>query len=345
MKNSAEYFYQLTEYFYNSYKHYLYISTSFTEFITVTENEGIYYHKYDHITKTFSAKNVTGPTKHRKGGMNINGIYIVAGYSNYNIKIYDMNNLKKYPPTPTIKLLKTTTPSYIVYQCFLQNYKNAFCTNPAGFVYKYNLETLEESIFYYEKDSPFTTGIESWSGDIIVISPGKISILSSGGVLINSHEYVALPAITSIAEITPGIFLSADGNYGCFWHNLSDPYNIPVSTRYLYHTDYFYASVISLHSYPGSFAYGGVKSDQKGFIGIQYYFGTIERLNLGKVGCSITVIKEIKSGVLLYGGNQHCKICIWKYAYYYQDHPLYHDPYCFNSPVSDNISDFIGVPI
>ena len=334
----------MREYFYNSYKHYLYKSSSLTEFCTVTENEGIYYQKYNSNTKTFSRENVTGLTKHGKGEMNINGIYIVGGYSNYNIRIYDMNTLREN--TPTVKLLKTTSPSNIVYQCFLQNYKNGFCTNPAGYVHKYNLETLQESMFFYKYESPFTTGIESSSGNIIVMSPGKIYILNSGGVLINIHEYDGLPAVNNIAEIASGIFISADENYGCFLHNLFDPYNIPDSSRFIYETDIFYASIVSLHSSQGDFAIGG-KALNKGFIQIHHYdnlLGTKKYADLGENGCIITVIKEIKTGVLVYGGNEYCQICIWKYSFFL-DHPLTHDPYCFDPPVADNISDFVALPI
>ena len=134
-----------------------------------------------------SSTHISDGSVHMKGAINLDGIAIIAGNNNQNVKIY---NITKGSP-PTFNILATKIHTNHVYSCFLHNYENAICIDSAGYAMKYNLHTLLQSDFYYAGNEALYSGIQTRDKLVILgdLFGGKIYILDEYGNQIDIHLY------------------------------------------------------------------------------------------------------------------------------------------------------------
>ena len=289
---------------------------------------------------------------HKKGGMNEDGIYVVAGGSSNNVKIYDMKYYN-YPDNK-IKLLNTFSHSDYVYECFFKNSTSALCSDNDGYIKEYDLSnphSIPTPTIVNKTPilSSLVSCIETKDKKYIIAGGHqKLYILDAeDGTLIYSLDYEVNEGdfIYQIAEVRPNILVTAD-YYRVSLHDIGNIENIPASIRLPDIGDYY--SVIALESNSGDFAIGGrASSTGLGFVYIHHLDEdnqTITTLkyvnNIQGPDCDIRVIKELKRGSIIFGGTKECiEICLWNYAAIpSQDH------LCWDDQIDKSIYDILGVP-
>ena len=109
-----------------------------------------------------------------------------------------------------------------------------------------------------------------------------------------------------------------------------------------------YRTVIALKSNLGDFAIGGKSSNiNRGFAYIEHLEEdnqTITNLkyvdNIQVNGCGIMIIKELKRGTIIFGGDSFCReMCLWIYAAIPSQLPL-----CWDDQIDGYVHDIVGVP-
>ena len=319
-------------------------------FCSIFWNEGIFYWYFDEQSKSFKNIQLTeglSNLEHRGGAISMEGIYIVAGGENMNVKIYNMAiPNQSYPST---QLLKVAEHTDYVNLCFKFDYEEVICIDDSGYAYKYKYKTLAKEIFYSNTEERIISGVRTEDGLVILGgNEGKLIILDAQGNLIKLYEYPSIRKVNQIAEVREGsLLLTADGDFGCYLHDMRDPY-FPVSQQ-IFSGGNWNMAITSLTSNSADFAIGGWRksSTSKGFVSIYRLSDDNTQAdllrsldNIEREGCCIYVIKEIKTGILIIGGNYACEeICLWNYANLWTDS----DAYCWDDLTDDYISDFIAI--
>ena len=311
-------------------------------FWCITE-KGISLWQRKESTNIFENRTNYFPTKyHGKGVTTSDGKYIVGGYGDEDAKIYYITSRLIQNP-PTIELLNTFPHNYFVFICFKYENIYALCADWDGEVKKYNLLTLQQSNFYYKSSERFYSGIQLQNKLVIIGSSlGKLYILDKEGNEQAVQEYRETQnkdKVWEIAEIRENIIITADGT-DVYLHNINNLQNI-ISSKLLdsYYTD----AVISL-SRANYFAIGGGKRNSKGFLDILYLLSdnTIDHKKtrtkdyLEGAECTITTIKEMRSGIIIFGGYSCTMMCIWDYGAFSQQIPL-----CWQVLSDATIVDFV----
>ena len=325
------------------------------QFFTMTYNDGISLWEYEKESEEYKSNQMITYEEngyHRRGGMNEEGIYVAAGYVSNNVKIYDMKYYNY--PDHKIKLLNTFSHSHYVFECFFKNSVCAMCCDYDGYIKEYDLSNPHSiptpTIFNKTTD---LTGLRSIMETkdkkyIIAGSYQKLYILDAEyGTLTYTYYYSANGGYYAyqIAEVRPNILVTAD-EYTASLHDIGDIENIPTSIKLPDIGDYM--SVIALESNPGDFAIGGGTSSTPslGFVYIHHLDEdnkTITTLkyvdNIQGSDCDISVIKELKRGTIIIGGDIQCtKMCLWNYAAIPSQ-----DPLCWDDQTG-SIWDIVGVP-
>ena len=347
MQNSAQLFY-----FKQWFRNYALNSPILLQFFTVTSNDGIYFWEYEKESEEYKSKQMIASAKngsHRRGGINEEGIYVVAGYGN-NIKIYDMKYYNY--PDHKIKLLQSSSHSYSVRECFFKNSVSAMCCDLNGYINEYNLSNLHSvpTPTIFNKITALNTlhSCMKTKNKKYIVAGGakKLYILDAeDGTLTNTLHYSnGGNFVQQIAEVRPNILVTADYNSASL-HDIRDIQNIQNSIKL---PDIgFYHSVIALESNPGDFAIGGeATSTHRGFVYIKHLDEDNQTINTLKYirniqgnDCDIFAIKELKRGTIIFGGDNDCtKICLWNYAAI-----PHQDPLCLDDQTG-GIWDFVGVP-
>ena len=279
--------------------------------------------------------------------MSMDGVYIVAGGMDMNVKIYNMTLPNK--SYPTLQLLNTIEHTNNVNLCFKFDHEDAICIDDSGSAYKYNFQTLRRKNFYSNTEERLVSGVRT-EKDLVIIGSftGKLIILDAIGNLIKLHEYESVKKINQIAGLRGGsMMLTVDGDSGCYLHDIRNPYS-PISQQIISGGNW-YIAVTSLTSNSADFAVGGwsKSTTNKGFASIYRLSDDNTKANLLKSidhmeseTCCISCIKEIKIGILVLGGNYACKfICLWHYSSLWSDSNIY----CWDDLTIDYISDFIAI--
>ena len=283
---------------------------------------------------------------YKRGEMNEEGIYVSAGYVSKNIKIYDMKYYN-YPENK-IQLLHSFSHTNYVRECFFKNSVSAICCDDDGYIKEYDLSNPNSipTPQVFNKTALDTLRSCMQTKDKKQIIAGgyyKLYILDAeDGTLQNTLDYSANNAVFQIAEIRENILITADYNTA----SLHDSQNMGPSLKL---TDIgSYRAVIALESNLGDFAIGGIISyTNLGFVYIEHLEEdnqTITNLkyvdNIQGNYCAIMVIKELKRGTIIFGGNINCEeMCLWNYAAIPSQLPL-----CWDDQTDSNIYDIVGVP-
>ena len=343
MQNSAQLFY---------FKQILINPSIPLQFFTVTGNEGIYFWEYEKESKEYKSNQMIAHAQsgeHRRGEINEEGIYVAAGYTNLNVKIYDMKYYN-YPDNK-IKLLQTFSHSHYVYECFFKNSTSAICCDYNGYIKEYDLSNPHSiptpTIFNKTTLSELTSCMETKDKKYIIVGVmWKLYILDAeDGTLTNTLNYSNGGSYAvQIAEVRPNILVTAD-RYIALLLDITDIQNIPNSIQF---PDLgYYFAVIALESNSGDFAIGGLASSTDlGFVYINHLEEDNQTINTLKYvdniqgnGCAIFVIKELKRGIIIFGGYSDCdEMCLWNYVAI-----LHQDPLCWDDQTGD-IWDIVGVP-
>ena len=289
---------------------------------------------------------------HRRGEMNEKGIYIAAGSDSNNTKIYDMRYYNH--SDNKIQLLASFSHSYIVFECFFKNSTSALCCDDDGYIKEYDLTNPHSisSPTVFNKTALSTLRSCMQTKDkkhIIAGSWQKFYILNAeDGSVKNTHIYTENEGVYAyqIAEIRPNIIVTTDWNTASL-HNISNTQSVPSPIKFIPDLGEYWA-VIALESNLGDFAIGGeCFSTQLGFLYILHLGEdnqTITTLrfidDIPGNGCDIRIIKELKRGIILFGGDGNCEvICLWNYM----DIPT-QDPQCWNDQTGSFIYDIVGIP-
>ena len=319
------------------------------QFFTVTNTDGIYLWEYEKESEEYKSNQMIAfeqSGRHKRGEMNEEGIYVAAGSHSDNVKIYDMKYYN-YPDLK-IKLLQCFPHSDIVSECFFKNSVCAICCDWDDYIKEYDLSNPQfiptPTLFYKTTDHSIVPSILETKDKKYIIAGGDQKLLflnaEDGTLRYTLHYETGAGGYPfQIVEVRLNILVSADV-LTAFLHDIQ---NIPTSVKL---PDIgFYHSVIALESNPGDFAIGGrISGTNLGFVYIYHLEDnqTISTLkyvdNIPESVCGIRVIKELKRGTIIFGGNC-AKMCLWNYAAIPQK-----DPLCWDDQTGSAIEDIVGVP-
>ena len=180
---------------------------------------------------------------------------------------------------------------------------------------------------------------------IIAGGRNKLYILDAeDGTLQNTLDYSANGGSFAYktAEVRENILITADYETA----SLHDSQNLGPSLKL---TDIgIYLTVIALKSNLGDFAIGGLSSNTDlGFVHIKHLEEDNQIIanlkyvdNIQGNSCIIRIIKELKRGNIIFGGNSNCEeMCYWNYAAIPSQLPL-----CWDDQIDNSIDDIVGVP-
>ena len=307
----------------------------------MTDNNGIYFWEYDCVSEEYNSLQMLTEAEsgnHNRGQMNDEGIYVAAGSSSNNVYIYDMKYYNY--PDHKIQLLNSSSHSHLVYECFFKNSVSAICCDNDGYLKEYDLsnpEFLPPPTIIYKSSKGLKSCMQTKDKKHIVAGlENELYILNAEGTLQHKLDYSSNENngwyVSQIAEIRANILATADYNTMSI-HSIRNMENIPPSVKL---PDVgIYKSVVALESNPGDFAIGGqsVNTDN-GFVYILHLEvnQTISTLkyadDIEGNFCVIQVIKELKTGVIVFGGDTDCTvICLWNYS-------LDPAPSCWDNPTS-----------
>ena len=297
------------------------------QFFTKTDNIGIYFWEYDCVSEEYNSLQMLTEVEsgeHNRGQMNDEGIYVAAGSSSNNVYIYDMKYYNY--PDHKIQLLHSSLHSNSVNECFFKNSVSAICCDNDGYLKEYdlsNLEVLPPPTIIYNSSKGLKSCMQTKDKKHIVAGlQNELYILDAEGSLQHTLDYGLNEGwyVSQIAEIRANILATVDYNRTSI-HDIRDLENIPPSVK-LPDVGKYYKSVVALESNPGDFAIGGqsVNTDN-GFVYILHLEEDNQTVNTLKSAdniegnfCVIQVIKELKTGVIVFGGDTDCTVvCLWNY--------------------------------
>ena len=347
MKNSAQLFY-----FKQWNRNHALTSPIPLQFFAVTYNDGIYFWEYEEISEEYNQLQMISFEQsgyHRRGEMNEKGIYVSAGSGSKNVKIYDMKYYNY--PEHKIQLLDSFSHTNGVWECFFKNSVSAICCDWDGYIKEYDLSNPNSiptpTVFNKTALDGLISCMQTMDKKQIIAGGfNKLYILDAeDGSLQNTIDYSANggSSVEQIAEVRENILITADH----YTASLHDSQNMGPSFKL---TDIgWYLTVIALKSNLGDFAIGGETSNTNlGFIYINHLEEdnqTIINLkyvdNIQGDSCAIYVIKELKRGTIIFGGEEYTctEMCLWNYAAIPNQLPL-----CWDDQTGSNIWDIVGVP-
>ena len=350
MQNSAELYY------FKQWKYFLITNPIPLQFFTVTYTDGISLWEYEKESEEYKSSQMIAfaeSGKHRRGGMNEEGIYVVAGFFGKDVKIYDMKYYN-YPDNK-IKLLKYLSYSSTVHECFFKNPTSALCCEYNGNIWEYDLSNPQSiptpTIFNKTTVLNYILSCKQTMNKKYIIAAGhwqsRFYILGAEDGTLKQTVYYTTNGgehAMQIAEVRPNILITVDRETASL-HDIRDIENVPTFSKLSDIGDYM--SVIALESNPGDFAIGGRTSSTTnlGFVYIHHLEEdnrTITTLkyvdNIPGNNCEIQVIKELKRGTVIFGGTNCTEMCLWNYAAIPSQ-----DPLCWDDQTS-SIYDIVGVP-
>ena len=326
-------------------------SSPLTTFFSISKQDSILFWSFDSIKKSFEYTIAREPhmiSDDRGGVISMDGIYIVAGGRNKNVKYY---NMTMGDIIPRVELIGSLEHTESVSMCFEYDSREVICVDEGGESYIYNNNRIIRRLFYMNREDKYKSGTRT-EGDLVLLGgKGKLTILDDSGELIKVHEYSSTNDVYGVSGVRGGsIALTADGNSGCFLHDLINPYT-PITHLLLSNIDggVWYVALVALKSNDAHFGVGGWDkyTTNKGFVAIYTLSQDNQNArryrsmqNIMGETCCITTIKEVRIGVLLFGGNNACsQICLWNYATLWTDS----DFYCWQDHTVDYIVDFVYI--
>ena len=199
-------------FYFEQLDHYLLMNPNqFLEFYTVNFENGIDLWKYELEDNKYTRETMINSTGglHRRGGINNEGIYVVAGEGSNNVKIYDMKYYKSTETPNKLKLLATFTYSDPVYECLFHNSLRAICCLHTGVVYAYDLTditSIQETVFINNTQISLIYSFILTEDNKYYIAGGtdNIYIFDAQGGHLYTHQYTQSFAF-QLAEVRPNL--------------------------------------------------------------------------------------------------------------------------------------------
>ena len=290
----------------------------------------------------------TFSTSPRRGEMNNRRIYILTDNGNNHIGFYDLSFFGR---SPVIKSQSGYGGHWG--SCGFMDENIVVCaTHYTGDIYKYNITNNYEQVKIADNNPSgkgFASVLVTKEKHILAAYSGCIYIYNSSGAYIgysdnSQRNYYML----QMKEIRENIILAADGEY-VYSHDISNTGNIIKHKLLDYdNTKTRYYTLEVLEGNTGDIAIGGFDNSSGNWYGYVELFHLDEDnsallpiSNKRWVGedtpCLIFIIREIQTGVIIFGGNG-CDICTWEYALLPNKYPI-----CF--PLGGlEIYDIISLP-
>ena len=288
-----------------------------------------------------------------RGDMNSRGIYVLSMDSK-DIGFYDLSSCGTYPVIRS----QSGDGGYNGGTCGFMDEDIVICAtyNQSGDIYKYNITNNYEQVKIAD-NNPSGEGFDSVlvtkeKKYILAAYRGCIYIYNSSGAYIGySDNSQTTYSMRQMKEIRENIILAADGKY-VYSHDISNTGNIIIHKLLDYDNKTIYYTIEILTGNTGDIAIGGYTTPSgpaNRYVELFHLDEDNSTLlpisNKRWVGgwgsdCYIRIIREIQTGVIMFGGTGWCKdICTWEYAV------LPHkDPICFPLDVGRYIGDLIPLP-
>ena len=282
-----------------------------------------------------------------RGEMNSRGIYVLPDRYNTNIGFYDLSS---FGTSPVIR----SQSGYGGFwgACGFMDDIAICATRTTGDIYKYNITNNYDQV-RIANNNPSGYGFHSLlitkEKQILAAYGGCIYIYNSFGHYIGySNNSQTSGYMCQMKEIRSNIILTAEYYY-VYSHDISNTGNI-IRHKLLDSSDTnkYYLTLEVLEGNTGDIAIGGYYCQS-------YCSGYVELFHLDEdnstllpksnkrwvqdYDCYIYIIREIQTGVIIFGGNYYCaNICTWEYAVIPNK-----DPICFPRGGRD-IWDIISLP-
>ena len=291
----------------------------------------------------------TFETSSTRGEMNSAGIYVLPGRFN-NIGFY---NLSSFKTVFNIQTQSVPSPGgWGVISCGFLDENTVVCAtyNTSGEIYTYDLTNnyLQNKIV---DDNPSGNGFQAIlvtkEKQIVTAYKGCIYIYNWTGSYLGYSNSSSGYNMYGMKEIRENIIITAEWYY-IYSHNINNPENtIQHKLLNLYSTGILYYTIEVLEWNTGNIAIGGVAiSTGSSYVELFHLDEDNENLQsisnkrwVGQDRCDIRIIREIQTGVIIFGGRRDCAvICTWEYAV-----APYKDPVCFPLGGRD-IYDILALP-
>ena len=316
------------------------------QFFTV--GEGIDLWNYEETTDAYTMNHIMPSGSGRRGEMNEEGIYVLGGGGSLKVQIYDMKYYNY--PDKKIQLLNSFSDSnsVSVSECIFTNSVSVLCCDRGGYIKEYDLSNPHSipppTVFNKTALSDLQSLIQTKDKKYIIAGGKYIFYIldAKDGTLKNTHS-TGKGWSMQIAEIRPNILAIASW-IGTYEYDIKDIQNItPLPSGQYYGGHY---TVIALNSNLGDFAVGG-NYLSRGFVYIHHLeednrtITFIKKIdNIPGDECFIRIIRELKKGVILFGGDSSCtQMCLWKYMAIPSQ-----EPQCWEDQTTGYIWDIAGVP-
>ena len=297
----------------------------------------------------------TSSTYPERGEMNNRRIYVPSAERSNNNKIgfYDLTSFEKSP------VIRSSNWSYLGGACLFMDDDIVICvTEETGDIYKYNITNNYEQV-KIASNNPSRWGFQSVlvtkdKKYILAAYYGCIYIYDSSGAYIgysnNSQTQVYdVSQNYQMKEVRENIILTAEGLY-VYSHDISNTGNIIIHKLLDFdNTKTRYYTLEVLEGNIGDIAIGGYYEPSGSRYGyVQLFHLDEDNSNLhpksnkrwvGGIGCWIRIIREIQTGVIIFGGDDDCDICTWEYAVVPEK-----DPICFPLGEGRHIRDIMPLP-
>ena len=292
--------------------------------------------------------------RNARGEMNDEGIYIMAGRDDNTTYIYDFYSQSgtSFGNLEPVKIEHRAKVS----SCSLLNENTGICTDLSGKVTKYDFNNNYEktNIIENTEDDGITPKEEKYYQGLYITKDKKYILVSDSQKLYiytsDTYELKGNSSISSggydiihMAELRDMIIMTTEAAKVTLrdFRSLSNPIIYTV----LEELHVFYGCILPLmYINNQDFAVGG-RQEPYGYVELfhlEQNNQSVTKIRPKKwVGddttCKITSIKEITSGLLIFGGQRCNHMCTWKYATIDYD-----SPYCFEGHLGfEPIYDFL----
>ena len=281
--------------------------------------------------------------------MNSRGIYVLPDEHNTNVGFYDLSSFGTSP------IIRSQSGNGWLGSCGFMDDDIAICVTQAkGDIYKYNIANNYDQV-RIANNNPSGHGFDNVlitkEKQILAAYQGCIYIYDSSGHYIGySNSSQTYYYMRQMKEIRWNIILTAD-RYYVYSHDISNTGNTIIHKLLDYvDTKTYYLTLEVLEGNTGDIAIGGYDNSS----GTTYEYVELFHLDEdnstllpksnkrwvgGDAGCRIYIIREIQTGIIIFGGNIDCAgICTWEYAAIGHKAPL-----CF--PLGETwVLDIISLP-
>ena len=259
----------------------------------------------------------------RRGEKNSRDIYVVPDRGNSRIGFYNLS-LTEAP------VMKSQSGKGWYGSCGFLDDNTAVCsTRITGEIYTYDVTDMNNILqTKIADDNPSGNGFHilliTQGKQILVAYQGCIYIYTSTGIYINSSNSLqAHYSMYQMQEVRKNIIITAERGF-VYSHNINNPHNTIINELLLSDkTNRGYMTVEGLEG-DGYFALGGYIYTEDGTTGYVEIFRLEEdNLTLTRIpnklwemdaGCLIVIIREIQTGIIIFGGYSSCTfICTWEY--------------------------------